>query len=185
MEYKSNKDEIFNSIYQTYADEIYRVGLHYTRDEHMAQEITQRAFYQLYFHIENVNMDSVRAYLIRTARNLAFNEIRDTKREVLKESFEILEEQSVTIAGLEEIYMRKEEKAQAKTLSNSILERLRMENEAWYEAVMLVYCLEIPQEQAAKQLHIRKDVLYSRLYRARKWVRKNYGKEYADFVRGL
>lgn len=182
MGYKSKKEERFDSIYRAYADEVYRVTLYYTQDEYVAQEITQKAFYQFYLHLDNVNMDSVRAYLIRTARNLVYNRTRDRKREIYEETLDHLEEENAIMLSVEEAYLRDEQKKQAMELSQSILERLWEENELWYEAVLLVYCLEKPQEQVADELGISKDVLYSRLYRAKKWIRKNYEKEYVEFI---
>lgn len=183
MEYKLKSDEKFDSIYRAYADEVYRVSLYYTKDEYVAQEITQKTFYQFYLHFHNVNMKSVRAYLIRTARNLAYNRAWDRKRETYEERLEELETDNVITLSVEETYLRDEQKKQAKELSQNILVRLQEENELWYEAVNLVYCLEKPQDQVAEELGISKDVLCSRLYRAKRWIRKNYEKEYAEVAK--
>lgn len=184
MGYESKKDEKFDSIYRAYVGEVYKATLHYTKDEYVAQEITQKAFYQFFLHYDNVNIDSVRAYLLRIARNLVYNRTRDMKRVTYEERLEDLQGDNIFTLSVEETYLRDEQKKQAKGLSKSILEHLRQENELWYEAMLLVYCLEKPQEQVADELGISKDVLYSRLYRARKWIRKNYGKEYEEFVKG-
>jgi len=57
---------------------------------------------------------------------------------------------------------------------------LRKENESWYQIVNLIFCLEKPHDVVAKELGISKDVLYSKLYRAKKWIRKNFEDEYKN-----
>lgn len=56
------------------------------------------------------------------------------------------------------------------------------EHRIWYDAVMQVYCFGKSQQEAADQLGIAVEVLNSRLYRARQWIRKNYEKEYEEVV---
>ena len=47
-------------------------------------------------------------------------------------------------------------------------------NERWYEAVTLTYCLEKSQREVAEIMGVSVEVLHSMLYRAKKWIRKNY-----------
>lgn len=48
--------------------------------------------------------------------------------------------------------------------------------------MMQLYCFGKSQQEAADQLGIAVEVLNSRLYRARQWIRKNYEKEYEEVV---
>ena len=52
-----------------------------------------------------------------------------------------------------------------------------MENERWYEAMTMVYCLGRKQKDVADAMGISLDVLTALLYRARKWVKKNYSSD--------
>ena len=79
-------------------------------------------------------------------------------------------------------YLRNEQKRRAECLEFRIFERLYKEHRIWYDAVMQVYCFGKSQQEAADQLGIAVEVLNSRLYRARQWIRKNYEKEYEEVV---
>ena len=170
-------------IYGDYKDDIYRVCLYFTKDQFVAQELAQQVFFNLYQHIDQIEMDGVRGYLIRSARNVCFNYFRDMKYEEAKGSWETLSEDSATIISVEEIYFRNEEKHQRKTLSKNILERLQQENMDWYIAMNMTYCLGKPHDVVADELGISKDALYSLIYRAKKWIRKHYESEYDDIMK--
>ncbi len=180
MERKHNKIE---SIYRKYKDDVYRVCLYFTKDPSVAQEIGQQVFFNFYQHIDEVEDSGVRGYLLRSARNTSFNYLREKKHECLRGSWELLEENTETVISVEEVYLRKEEKQQKKMLSEAILERLKTENEDWYTAINLVYCLGKPHEVVADEMEISKDALYSLLYRAKRWIRKRYEEQYEELIK--
>ena len=185
MESKASKDKKFDSIYRAYKDSIFKVAMHYTKCEDLASEITQRTFFQLYIYFENVDLESVYPWLITTARNSAFNYNRDRKREILAGVFDLFrgtKDRVCYINNMEEYYLRNEQKRRAECLEFRIFERLYKEHRIWYDAVMQVYCFGKSQQEAADQLGIAVEVLNSRLYRARQWIRKNYEKEYEEVV---
>ena len=171
------------SIYEEYKDDVYKVCLYFTKDRFVAQELAQQVFFNFYQHIDQIEEESVQGYLVRAARNTSFNYLRDQKYEQARGSWETLGEESATVISVEEIYFRNEQKQQEKMLSSSILERLRQENMEWYTAMNYVYCLGKPHEVVADELGISKDALYSLIYRAKKWIRKNYESEYDDVMK--
>lgn len=186
MNYQNSKEERFDSIYKAYADQVFRIGLYYTKDAYVAQEISQKVFINFYKHFDEIRKDGIRSYLIRSAQNLSYNWYRDNKRE--REQVEISEvldsaDLEPWIMSVEESYIEKDRKEAFEQLRKSIFQRLKDENEAWYDAVMLVYCMEKPHEQVAEELGISKEVLYSRLYRARKWIQRNFKEEYSNLIR--
>lgn len=65
MESKSTKDKKFDSIYRAYKDSIFKVAMHYAKCEDLANEITQKTFFQLYIYFENVNLDNVYPWLVQ------------------------------------------------------------------------------------------------------------------------
>ena len=172
------KDEKFNRIYRTYQNDVFKISLYYTKDEYISQDITQKVFYQFFLHLDNVKKDSIRAYLIRSARNLSYNWLRDTKREVNGDLLDIIPEENVPQYSTEDEYIRDEEERERKVFVAMLMERLREENESWYDVVNLVFCMEKPHDLAAKELGITREVLYNRLYRAKKWLRKKFEDEY-------
>ena len=185
MELRSTKDKKFDSIYRAYKDSIFKVAMHYTKCEDLANDITQKTFFQLYTYFESVDLDSLYPWLITTARNLTFNYNRSTKHEILGDVFEIIKKTKDSVCyinNMEEYYLSAQRKRRAEQLEHKIFERLYKEHRIWYDAVTQVYCFGKSQQEAADQLGIAVEVLNSRLYRARQWIRKNYEKEYREVV---
>lgn len=180
MEHKTIKEEKFEQIYRTFQNDVYKISLYYTKDEHTAQDISQKVFYQFYLHIDNVNLDSARTYLLRSARNLSYNWLRDTKRETHGEYLDVIPEEDVPHYSTEDEYIRDEQAQERKEFVAMLLERLREENESWYHIVNLIYCLEKPHDEVAKELGMSREVLYNKLYRAKKWLRKKFEDEYKN-----
>ena len=59
----------------------------------------------------------------------------------------------------------------------TILDALYEENENWYEAITMVYCLERKQKDVAESMGISIQALTGVLYRARKWVKIHYNSD--------
>ena len=51
---------------------------------------------------------------------------------------------------------------------------LQEENKMWHDIIECIYFLEMPHDEVARLLDITKSVLYSKLYRAKKWFAKRY-----------
>ena len=177
---QEEKRALFEKIYRENQHDMYKVALYYARQDQAAMEITQKAFYHLYLHLEEINLKLVRAYLGRTIRNMTYNWGRDNK--IAKEGNIEDYYEELMIESLEEIIVRKEEKRIAWELASDILAGLYVKNKRWYDVIMLVYYLEIPQEQVAKDQGVEKDVISSRLYRAKQWIRQNYREQYKEVM---
>lgn len=171
-------------LYQTYEDEVYKTCLHYAKDEHIARDMTQKTFFSIYEHYENVKPGRMKPYLLRTAKNMTMNWLRDFKR--LREGqIDDLNEEDLKVYSVEDVYIREESAKLARELSNDILTRLQKKNERWYELVVMAYYFDIPQEEIARRLGIKVELVYSRLYRAKQWIRKNYKEEYERYVKAI
>lgn len=172
------REAMMDEVYRAYQRDVYRVCLYFTRDEYAAQDVMQKTFYEFYLHYDTVNHDCIRAYLLRSARNLSYNWNRDRKREVQGDYLGDLPEIDVTTNSVEEEYINKEERDASKKLANYIMECVKEENESWYEILNLLYCLDKPHDVVAYELNITKEVLYSKLYRAKKWIRRRFNIDY-------
>ncbi len=180
MKSKHEKREKFARIYGEYKHDIYIVAMHFAKDYDLAQEITQAAFYKLYLGFDKVREETVRALLIRMVKNILLNRIRDTKREVPGDLLDLLDESDEFTLSLEEERIEAEDRKRKVSLCHSILERLSKENPSWCEALIEVYYWERPQAEVAEELGVSIEILHSRLYRARQWIRKHYKSEYEN-----
>lgn len=181
MEYEQ-RNQLLDDIYLEHAEAVYRLSKFFTKNPETAKDIMQKAFMQYLLHMSEENIRSPRGYLFRTVRNLAYNLTRDTKYEAQEEELEVLDDMGRATMGIDYAYIRKEERMERKIFCDSIMEHVRQHNEEWYDVLNKVYCLDIPQEEVAEELGISRDALYSKLRRARDWVRKNYEKEYDDIM---
>ena len=169
------------NLYERYENEVYKTCLCYAKDEHIARDMTQKTFISIYEHYDNIHPGRMRPYLLQAAKNITLNFLRDFKR--LREGqIQDLNDENLKISSVEDMYLRKECRNAAVELTNSIMEALYDKNKRWYELVMLAYYFDIPQERIARNMGLRVDVVYSRLYRAKQWIRKNYQKDYDEFT---
>lgn len=180
MQEHMTREEQFEQIYQTYQHEVYKISLYYTKDEYIAQDIAQKAFYKFYLHFDNVNLDSVRSYLLRIARNLSYNWLRDIDHETKGEYVDNIPEDSAVLHSAEDEYIIEEKKKERHEFASEIMQSLWEENESWYDILNLIYCLDKSYDEAAKDLGISKDVLNNKMYRAKRWIRKHFGEKYAE-----
>lgn len=175
MGIKSIGKTAFDAVYEANVDAVYQTALHYSRDEHTAEEITQTVFMKLYMNMENINMDAVSGYLINAAKHTAMNHRRDRSREVLRE--EIFYDQGNADSAETEFLHKLRDKEYVE-LAESIFAELYHVNERWYDAITITYHLEKPQKEVAEIMGVSLEVLHSMLYRAKKWIRKNYEEEF-------
>ena len=125
-------------------------------------------------------MDSVRSYLLRTARNMSYNWLRDMKHEMQGEYLDNIPEESAVLLSAEDEYLKEEKAKERQRFVKDLLHKLWEENESWYDILNLIYCLEKSHDEAAKEPGISRDVLYSKLYRAKRWIRKHFEDDFLN-----
>ncbi len=180
MQNELTNEELFESIYHSYKDDVYRISLFFTKDEYIAEDVMQKTFLQFHIHQSNVNPDSIKSYLLRTARNFSYNWTRDGRHETGMEYIDNMPEDGALLLSAEDEVLRGRRKDERERFAQSIMEELREENEAWYNALDLLYFMDKPVEDVADELNVTKEVLYSRFYRAKRWIRKKFEKRYGD-----
>ena len=171
MEIESIGRAAFDAIYEENVKIVYKTALRYTENHHAAEEITQNVFVKLYIVMEHINLNAVRAWLIVTTKNMSLNYNRDGKREILSD--EMCTDRWMISDSEDELEKRIQEK-EYREFTDHIFEELYRINERWYEAVTMTYCLGKSQSEVAEIMGVSVEVLHSMLYRAKKWIRKNY-----------
>ena len=171
----------FNEIYNKYKNLVLKAAyIHSGNNYDAAEDITQDTFLKLYIDFEKLKTGNVRSWLYTTASNSAKNYRKKHRREVPSENSEILYAELNTRESVEDEYAGNELEEERSRLHRKIFSGLMEKNPRWYEAIMLVYYMEIPQAQVAEMMGIRLAVLHSLLHRAKKWIRKTYGAEYEE-----
>ena len=171
----------FNEIYEKYKNLVLKVAYEYSGDDYdAAQDITQETFLKLYRDFDRLKNGNVYGWLKVTARNTAINYRKKNSREVLELD---KEESGITepvTRSIEEEFEEAEMKLEKSRLHWKIMKGLQKKNPRWYEAMILVYYMNVPQKDAADMLGIKTGALQVMLTRAKNWIRKTYGAEYKE-----
>ena len=174
------KEEKFEELYQQYRNDVYKISLYYTKNEQEAQDITQKVFFALYLRMDKIELQNAREYLLRAARNLSYNWLRDTKKEREGEDAEEVLDGQLYMESAEATCFSHIEHREKHQILTELMRELYIENENWYEIINLIYCLEMPYDEVTKLLGISKTVLYSKVYRAKQWLLKRYQEKYKE-----
>ncbi len=71
---KSLCDEpVFSAVFNEYSETLFRFLYYKTGEESLAQDLTQEAFVRLWHHCANVDIDTAKGYVFKTANNLLLN----------------------------------------------------------------------------------------------------------------
>ena len=164
VESEDVKKAEIDRLYKENVSKVYRTALYYVEDHYVAEEIVQEVFLKLYDNLGDICMESVPAWLITTAKNMAKN----YPEQEVPYSSEGLDAQLI------EVLRQKE----CRELHDTIFADLYEKNSRWYEAVTVSYTLDKPQKEVAEKMGISVDTLYSTLYRAKQWIKKYYEKQF-------
>ena len=84
VESEDVKKAEIDRLYKENVSKVYRTALYYVEDHYVAEEIVQEVFLKLYDNLGDICMESVPAWLITTAKNMAKNYLRDNSTEYRK-----------------------------------------------------------------------------------------------------
>ena len=97
-----------------------------------------------------MNHSNIKSWLYTTAKNYALNYNKKASREILGEDFTEEDFVRETVESAEETFMEELKDLDRSELHERIFEALLEKNPRWYEAITLVYYLEIPQAKVAE-----------------------------------
>ena len=136
-------------------------------------------FLKLYTHFDTVDEEYMAAWLVTTTKNTAINYMKKRARECPKADIELFSDlySKEYAESAEEHVFHKILQKEKVGYGWTILDALYEENENWYEAITMVYCLERKQKDVAESMGISIQALTGVLYRARKWVKIHYNSD--------
>ena len=178
----------FNEIYEQYKNLILKAAYTYSGSYSVAEDITQDTFLKLYMGYDSMKKKNISSWLFTTAKNAALNYRKKHSREIFEidenwDSEEDTEKYEAQVYSAEEQFLEDDLQKQRLELHEKIFTNLMEKNERWYDAIVLVYYMEMPQAKAAELMGVRLEVLHSLLHRAKKWIKKKYGTEYEEMNR--
>lgn len=132
VESEDVKKAEIDRLYKENVSKVYRTALYYVEDHYVAEEIVQEVFLKLYDNLGDICMESVPAWLITTAKNMAKNYLRDSKWETPMEE---VPEQEVPYSseGLDAQLIEVLRQKECCDLKDTIFADLYEKNSRWYE----------------------------------------------------
>lgn len=167
-------DNTFRMVYQKYHRLIYQSVMIQTQNQELADDICQQTFLKYFEYMETVTPGFEKGWLLTVAKNLLIDYYRKRKHMPVDEA-------QISEACQEKVY--EEDPAQEmirKNFLSQILYELEQKNKEWYDAVLEVCILNIPMAEAAKHQNISIDLLRTRVYRGRQYLKKLFGEEYKN-----
>lgn len=182
------KNHEFNKIYEKYKNLVLKVAYMYSGERDAAEDIMQETFMALYRDMADKEYSNIESWLFTTAKYRAINYKKKAAREMpyIVADSETEEEYAISEPSresTEEEYLEEMAEKKRTELHEQIMTALMEKNERWYEAILLVCHLNVPQTEAAEKMNMSADAFYVMLHRARNWIKKRFGVEYDELNR--
>ena len=171
------RNERFTRLYNQYSNLIYQYIYVRVKDDNLAMEMLQQVFVNFYEHMDSVSDDIVKPWLILCCKNEMIDYYRKVDYRKRSTFYDIGIEEEIMVADNAECVV---ERLANRELTFHILECLKAKNESWYQIIEAVAIMQMTNEEAAEYLHMSPQVLYAKLYRARKYIRRKFGEEYSN-----
>jgi RNA polymerase sigma-70 factor (ECF subfamily) len=160
MKISSNDPDVFQKIYENTFPVLVRVAYHITLDLEVAEDICQEAYIRFYHRtVPFPSEEQARYWLIRVAKNLAFNYYKRKKREKVALEKYLFEPKQGPRSG-EELLMRSE----TEQMVHRALDRLPANLKS---VLILKEYGDLSYREIGKILHITENNVKVRVHRAR------------------
>lgn len=83
-ELQAGSEAAFDLLYEEFKNLIFYIVMSILKDRHLSEEVTQDVFIRMYQNIDKFTLGTnFKAWLVRIAKNLAINELKKQKRELV------------------------------------------------------------------------------------------------------
>ncbi|MDO5424995.1 MAG: sigma-70 family RNA polymerase sigma factor [Eubacteriales bacterium] len=169
-------EEKFNQVYERYSSLLIKFIWDRTGNREDSLEMCQDVFLAFSRYMDSVEEELWKAWLILAAKRKCIDYFRKSKTKNEMANVERVEREVVVENSAELVV----ERVVQSEFVYRILETLHRKNPKWYEAIEAVCICELTHEEAAEELQVSTEVLRSRIYRARKFLRSEFGEEYKN-----
>ncbi|MDO4453149.1 MAG: sigma-70 family RNA polymerase sigma factor [Eubacteriales bacterium] len=178
----AEKQKRFIESYHKYSSIVMKVAFDKTSDFNISEEICQNVFLSYFVNMDKILPRCDKAWLILTTKNLTIDYLKkaSTKYEALHKN--PLQEKYSVKDGYDTVKEMMKEKVE-KELSGEILRDLKRRNRSWYRIMYGVYIEGRSAEDVARSLGISTSKLYSKIYRAKNYIKDRYGEQYMEYFK--
>jgi RNA polymerase sigma-70 factor (ECF subfamily) len=158
-------EKVISELIKEYGDSILRMCYIYLKDYHLAEDVVQETFLQVYNNYDNFRQQSsVKTWITRIAVNLCKNQMRTRW-------FSVKKEEEFPILSYTEDYDGVIDREQLLTAIGNLRPKYR-------EAVLLFYYQELSIKEIAGLLNKKESTVKVRLKRAREQLKQELKEDY-------
>ena len=161
----------FNCVYEQYVDLVYYTAYDVIHDYHLAQDVCQEVFEKMFFHVNELEMDRIKGWILVTAENTAIDFLR--KRNRYREYSEGDPELPRERSDCGEF----QKSVERTDFFRYVFAELHEKNPEWYEIILGMDIAGCPAAKMARKLGITENNLRVKRHRAKIWLRKEFGIE--------
>lgn len=66
----TTREKLYEEVYASYANDVYKICIYYSKDEEKAKDIVQQAFFNFYEIFDRVDSKYILGYLVREVKRL-------------------------------------------------------------------------------------------------------------------
>jgi RNA polymerase sigma factor (sigma-70 family) len=162
----------FEELVRRYQDAVYGTALRFTRDAGAAEDLAQEVFLRAYRGLERFKGEAkVSTWLYRVAYNLCIDWTRSARRR--KRGDVPIEDAGDLVDGRADVeaeYAKQEEQRRVRRIVDGLDEHYRA-------TVMFLYYQKLSYEEIAEVMGVPVKTVETRLYRARKIIRRELERE--------
>ncbi len=168
--------EAFRILYDMYKERIFRTAWSILKNEHMAQDVTQETFIQVFYKLEQLkSYDYFEGWLFRIAINLCMTYIRKNSRYKVvwdEEVVQNIEEKNTSILP-EDYYFNKELEREVMEMVYELPIKQRI-------PIILYYYNDMSIRDIATAMNTSEGTIKSRLSRSKQALRKKLSRKYRE-----
>ncbi|MDY5496571.1 MAG: RNA polymerase sigma factor [Anaerobutyricum sp.] len=159
------KEEVFDSLYEQYKDTAMRTAFFICKNMPDSEDVVQETFVKCYLHFDELkDKKDFKPWMLKILIRSAYHLLKKEKREMPEEQVEDRMKEK-TVAGPADRFLEKEEAERILSLINQLPEKQRI-------VVILYYYNELSVKEIASVTRSMEGTVKSRLYLARKQLRK-------------
>lgn len=168
--------EAFNRLVLAYQDLVYRQSFYMLGDPEAAADVAQEVFIKAYTSLKSFRGGSFKAWLLRTATNTTYDELRRRKRHLNQPLFPVNEddEENEAVSWMVDPGPQPEELAERQESSEHIRHLISRLKPAYQAALVLIDLQGLDYEEAAQLMGVPVGTVKSRLARGRLQLRDQF-----------
>lgn len=164
-------DARFEAVYRAYSGLLVRVISARIGSGQDADDLAQDVFLAYCRRMDEIPEDAVKTWLLLAANRRCIDYFR---RKRVRGSISCTEQEAAD--NVEQMLRR----MNCRELLFRILETLQRDHRIWYETFQAGILKGVPPEEAARALHVSPEAVRGRVFRARRFLAREYGDEYRE-----